>query len=373
MKKYLFIRLLAVLSCFVAGGIVTGGALAGAKIYISQGLNVPVAIVTEQEGQNTGEVDQKIIIAMAGDVLLASGVGAGILRNGPDYPWQDTARVLKYADIAIANLECAVSSRGEPMPDKEYTFRATPDALKGAVNAGVDVFTLANNHVLDYGMTAFLDTMQHLEERGISYSGAGKNEDEAYSPVIINKNEKNIAVFAFSRVIPRTDWIAGKNKPGLASGYNYKLMLEKIKMAEEMADIIIVSIHWGQELDEFPNGEEINLARRIIDAGADVVIGHHPHVLQGVEFYRDKLIAYSLGNFIFTSSSHKSRQGAILQVTFEDSGEFSARVIPTYISDGTTAILRGVDRKMVLGRMNNLSSQLGTVVTETGALEVKTN
>jgi poly-gamma-glutamate synthesis protein (capsule biosynthesis protein) len=310
-----------------------------------------------------------MVVSLVGDVLLASGVGAAIAANGADYPWRETGRLLRYSDLTIANLECSVSERGDPIPDKEYTFRAAPGSVQGAVNAGVDIFTLANNHVLDYGVDAFLDTMEILRQNNLRYVGAGAGEDEALRPVLLERGGFKIAVLGFTRVVPRTDWIAGKNRPGLASGYNEKLVLENVRWAAGQSDIIIVCVHWGQELVDYPGRAEINLAHRLVDAGADVVVGCHPHVLQGVEIYRDKLIAYSLGNFIFTSSSARAaREGAILQVVFNSGGESTAKIIPTYITSGTTIILRGSDRKRVLSRLSGLSAGFGTTVRENGSI-----
>ncbi|MHB8157922.1 MAG: CapA family protein [Desulfocucumaceae bacterium] len=368
MNKFLFLRLLAILTCFVLGGIMAGGAVASAKINRNQLAEAYVLGIAEDHFHEGG-VSDRAVVSVVGDVLLASGVGSAIASLGANYPWQDVSRVLSYADITIANLECSVSDRGVPVPDKQYTFRASPGTLEGAANAGVDVFTLANNHVLDYGQEAFIDTMNNLRKNNIDFAGGGTNEDSAYSPVIIEKKNKKFAVFSFSKVIPSTDWIAAGGKPGIASGFNERLMFKKIREFDGKVDETIVCLHWGEETDEFPNKEEINLAHRLVDAGADVVIGHHSHVLQGVEVYKGKLIAYSLGNFIFTSSSQRARQGAILQISYDSEGSYSARIIPTYITGGSAAILRGSDREGVLGRLNGLSQELGTAVSAEGIIK----
>lgn len=372
MKRFLFIRLVAVLTCFVAGGLMAGVAVAGAKMNMAKGSVILADSSDDDAGGELvvrqGETGPEVVVNMVGDVLLASGVDTAIAANGPDYPWQDTGRLLRQADLTIANLECSISNRGEPVPEKEYTFRARPDAIKGAVNAGVDIFALANNHTMDYGVDALMDTMRIIRENNIFYVGAGASEGEAVRPVILERKGFKIAVLSFSRVVPWTDWIAGRKKPGLASGYNTKLMLDSLRSAAEKSDITIIYMHWGQELDDYPNQEEINLAHRLVDAGADVVIGCHPHVLQGMEIYKGKLIAYSLGNFIFTSSSTRAREGAILQVAFNSGGENAARIIPTYISGGSTSILRGSDRKRVLSRLEGLSAGFGANIQENGSL-----
>ncbi|KJS68869.1 MAG: hypothetical protein JL50_03375 [Peptococcaceae bacterium BICA1-7] len=328
-------------------------------------------IAVAGEVQLSPEVEPQVVITLVGDVLLADRVGDAIAAYGADYPWRDTARLLGHADVTIANLECTVSERGEPIPEKQYTFRAAPESIRGAVNAGVDILTLANNHVMDYGPAAFLDTLRVIKEKKLLYAGAGLNEEEAYGPVLLERNGFKIAVLAFSKVVPRTDWIAGKSRPGVASGHNSKLMLESVRQAAERADITIVSMHWGQETADYPRQEEINLAHRLVDAGADVVVGHHPHVMQGLELYNNKLIAYSLGNFIFTSSSQKAREGSIMQIVFDSGGGFTARIIPTYINSAATTVLRGEERKRVLSRVKGLSAGFGTSVQENGVISLK--
>jgi poly-gamma-glutamate synthesis protein (capsule biosynthesis protein) len=380
MGRFLFFKLLAVLVFFVSGGILAGTALADINInfnivregyseQINKQVNEEVEPVTREQSDSAGE---KVVISMVGDVLLASGVGQAMAVHGPDYPWRGTSEVLRESDITIANLECAVSTGGSPEPDKQFTFRALPDALAGAADAGVDVLTLANNHILDFGREAMLDTINNIKGIDIYYTGAGINEDEAFKPVFLQKKGKNVAVLAFTRVFPRSGWIAGKNTPGVASGFNYRLMMDRIEAAESQADETIVLIHWGNEADDFPGPDEINLAHALVDAGADIVAGHHPHVLQGIEVYKGKIIAYSLGNFIFTtSSSRKAREGVILQVAVGSTGSYKAGVIPTGITGGATRILRGGERKSVLDRINQLSGPFGTSVDTNGVVRIQ--
>ncbi|MFZ5634306.1 MAG: CapA family protein [Bacillota bacterium] len=374
MKKFLFIKLLAVMTCFVSGGLLTGLAMADMDMKIFK-TEETYAQEINKDGITTnqglpGEKQERIIISLVGDVLLAAGVGEAVAAYGPDYPWRDVAGVLRESDLAVANLECSISNRGDPEKDKQFTFRASPRVLKGIVNAGVDVLTLANNHVLDFGQAAMLDTINFIRENKIAFTGAGLNESEAATPVMLHKNGKKVAVLAFSRVIPRSAWIAGKNNPGLASGHNYRLMMDRVKAVEKDADITIVSIHWGNETDDFPDRKEVDLARMLVDAGADIVVGHHPHVLQGIEIYKGKVIAYSLGNFIFTISSiQKAREGAILQVTAGSDGSYKARILPTYVDNGTTRILRGNERKRVLDRIKYLSGPFKTTVDAKGDIQ----
>ncbi|MCL6476913.1 MAG: CapA family protein [Peptococcaceae bacterium] len=373
MKRFLFIKLLAVMTCFVSGGLLAGLVMVDWDIRIFRTEETYAQEVNESEIINLdlpGQTQRRVIFSLVGDVMLASGVGEAVAAYGPGYPWRDVAGVLRESDIVVANLECSISNRGEPEKDKQFTFRADPGVLKGAVNAGVDVFTLANNHVLDFGPAAMLDTIRYIRESKIAFTGAGLNESEAIAPAMLHVNGKKVAVLAFSRIIPRSHWIAAKNNPGLASGHNYKLMMDSVKAAEGYADITIVSLHWGKETAEYPDRKEIDLARRLVDAGADIVMGHHPHVLQGLEIYKGKVIAYSLGNFIFTVSSiQKAREGAILQVIAGSDGTYKARVLPTFVDNGTTRLLWGDDRKRVLDRINALSAPFKTTVNAKGDIQ----
>jgi len=358
---------MALLTCLVSFSIMLGTVAAGP---FRQPEDLAVSAEEEFSAGFAAADGQKLVLALMGDVLLAEGVGQAIASHGPEYPWQDAADQIRGADLAIANLECPVSAGGQPEPGKEYTFRADPGALAGAVKAGLDVFTLANNHVLDYGREALLDTVRHLEEKGLSHAGAGAGEAGAVKPALLNVKDKKVAVLAFSRIIPRSDWIATPEQHGVASGHHYQLMLESVREAAAGSDLTVVSLHWGNEYDDFPGPGEVKLAHELVDAGADVVVGHHPHVLQGIEIYKGRIIAYSLGNFIFTTSPHlKGREGAILQVT-AGGEEYQARVIPTGIDRGAVKVLRGKERKGVLDRLSQLCQTFKTSVDERGVLHI---
>lgn len=318
----------------------------------------------------TGPAPGVVTLSLVGDVLLADRVETQISHKGVDYPWEKVAPLLVQADIAAANLECAVSTRGQPEQGKQYTFRASPKVLEGAKRAGVDVFTLANNHVLDFGAPALEDTLANLRKEGFGFAGAGQNSRDAFSPVILERNGLKVGFLAFSRVFPSGYWVAGPKNWGIASGHDYRGMLDAVKDLDRQVDLVVVSIHWGKELAEYPGKEQSKLGRMLVDAGADVVAGHHPHVIQGIEFYKNKPIAYSLGNFIFTSASWKSREGIILLVQADKQAITSVRAVPTFINQAQPVILQGEQKKKVLQRLAFLSSGFNTLVSEDGALRV---
>lgn len=242
-----------------------------------------------------------IEIAATGDVNLGARVGELIRIHGPAYPWEHVADHLRKADLALVNLECAISTRGRPLA-KEFTFRGHPSSLPAMVEAGVDVANLGNNHAADFGREALIDTVRHLGEAGVEPVGAGPDAAAAYRHVVLERRGLRVAFLGATRVLPY-HFGAGPDLPGVASAYDEVRFLDAVRAADADADVVVVSIHWGVELATRPNAIQVRVGRALVDAGADVVIGHHPHVLQPVVRYRGGVIAYSLGNFVFSSGS----------------------------------------------------------------------
>ncbi|MCG8401632.1 MAG: CapA family protein [Firmicutes bacterium] len=315
--------------------------------------------------------DRGISINLVGDIMLASRVGTAVEKHGPQYPWSAISDILSAADVTIGNLECAVGSgHYRPDPDKQFAFLANPEALKGARDAGVNVLTLANNHVLDFGPEALLDTIFHLENNGIKYTGAGANIDGALTPVIMERNGVTVGVLAFSYVIPRGWWVAGHNRPGTTSGHDYEQVYESVRDLSQKTNITVVSLHWGRELADRPSKQQQKLARRLVDLGADIILGHHPHVLQGLEQYKNSLIIYSAGNFIFTLSGDvRGRQSMILQVDAAPGGLTGVRIHPAWLEFGHTIPANETQTASIIRRLQKLSAELGTTVNDRGEIE----
>lgn len=260
---------------------------------------------SEESNPPPEEAQQSVRLLFAGDILLSNHVtGAydkaggiqGILGEG-------FRSEISQADIFMANQEFPFSDRGTAAADKQFTFRLPPARVSMMQEIGVDIVSLANNHSLDYGTDALVDTCQTLDQAGIMYTGAGPNMDRAKELQTIAVNGKTIGFLAASRVYPDTSWVANSKKPGMVSGYDEPtVLLNAIEEARASCDYLVVYVHWGIEKDEKPQSYQTRLGQRIIDAGADLVIGSHPHVLQGVEYYKGKPICYSLGNFLFGSS-----------------------------------------------------------------------
>uniref|UniRef100_A0A7C4CCX2 CapA family protein n=1 Tax=candidate division WOR-3 bacterium TaxID=2052148 RepID=A0A7C4CCX2_UNCW3 len=233
------------------------------------------------------------VVSWVGDILLASSVGRAAVARGVDWLFDEVRETLADDDLTLGNLECAAAISGRPA-EKEYTFRADPELLPGLSRGGIEAISLANNHALDYGRDALMETIERLQQAGILYGGAGSCFDSALAPIIVGLRQETLAVICASRVAP-AGWAATARRPGIAAVWNPADLLNAIVKAKERAGIVAVFLHWGIEKKDRPEEAQRRLARRCIDAGATLVIGTHPHVIQGLELYNRGLIAYSLG------------------------------------------------------------------------------
>ncbi|MCX7747780.1 MAG: CapA family protein [Clostridia bacterium] len=325
------------------------------------GDNSRVETTAAPADENRAQKDT-VTLSFMGDVLLDGHVATLVNQKGADFILSDVKPVLDESDISMVNLECPVSEKGAKARDKQYTFRAKPESLNVLTSGGIDIITLANNHILDFGREALLDTIQYLGEKGIHSVGAGENTDEASKPFYIEKNGLKVAFIASSRVIPNTTWAASKNSPGVATTYNPERLLKEIESAKSQADIVVVYIHWGEELKEQPAKYQKNLAKAYIDRGADIVLGSHPHVLQGLEYYKGKVIAYSLGNFIFTNYK---KDTMILKIESDKEGIQKVQVIPSRIESFRPVLLK--DKNQVIQSIRKIESlSFNVKIDETG-------
>lgn len=252
-------------------------------------------------------------LAAVGDVTFGEGVGVQIAARGPRYPWLSVASVLRRADVAVANLETVVSTRGTPVPNKEFRFRGPPQALRATARfAGVDVVSVANNHSLDYGRTAFLDTLRNAHRFGLETIGGGRNVDRARRPVLVRLGGIRIALLGFSDVRP-LGFDAGPGTPGATPAFS-NLIAHDVRRAKATNDVVVVYFHWGMERKATPTSRQRSFARTAFDAGATVVLGAHPHVLQPRERKGRRFVAWSLGNFVFTGTSTITRRTGILKL-----------------------------------------------------------
>jgi poly-gamma-glutamate synthesis protein (capsule biosynthesis protein) len=321
------------------------------------------------------EMNREVDICFMGDVMMDSYIGQYIKDQGVDYPWTDVSSITNEADLSIINLETSVSTRGKTKKPKGYGFRSAPYTVQGLVNSGIDVVSIANNHILDFGTEAFFDTMDTLKQYGIEYVGGGKNQKEAEKPIFIEKNGIKIGFVAYTSIVPYAEWRAGENNPGIASlkPQDFNQALDNIKKANEQCDLLMVVVHWGKEYAKTPQKWQTELAHQMIDYGADAIIGHHPHILQGIEFYKEKPILYSIGNFIFLKNDDSCGKTGIFKLTFDQRGFKEGMVYPVNIQYCKANLLthEGEKGTEVIHILRTLSESLGTDIAKDGQIQRK--
>ncbi|BCB25458.1 hypothetical protein SKTS_03440 [Sulfurimicrobium lacus] len=259
-------------------------------------------------------------LIFVGDIMLDDGPGK-VIQSGRD-PLVHFAATLAEADFTVGNLECPVATVGQPLESKIFSFRAHPRVLpilKGRFNA----LAVANNHSGDYGKDAFLETLTLLEKNGLPYFGGGRDLAAAHAPLWIERKGLRIALLNYNEFKPRS-FEAGPDWAGIAWSEDSQVVADIRAARAADADLVIPFMHWGWERELQPSERQRQLARTMIDAGADVVIGGHPHVTQGAEYYRGKLIVYSLGNFVFDGFDPpeipETREGWLLRLSMDRKG-----------------------------------------------------
>ncbi len=270
------------------------------------------APTNDEVSTTTTESTRTWTLLAGGDVLMERSE-----RLGLD-PFASITPPLGSADLSVVNVEMAISDRGAPR-DKTYVFRAPPPAAARIAAGGVRVGSLANNHAMDYGPDALADTIDLLEGAGVATVGAGRDIDEAYRyRVLTTRGGVSVAFVGASLIVP-SGFAAGPTTPGIASAHSADLarVLDAVRAAAVAADAVVVAVHWGIERNPCTNEAQRSLARQLLDAGADAIIGHHPHVLQPVVFTGDKLVAFSLGNFIWEPRQNMTGETGVLQVDFD--------------------------------------------------------
>lgn len=320
-----------------------------------------------QTGAGSASPDQApVVIYAAGDVAIVGNAELE-LRGRYDEAFARLLPLLADRDVAICNLEAPLTRRGEAVAGKTFTFRAPPESLAAIVAAGFNVFGLANNHLLDYGPLGLQDTLAHLQAAGVYSAGAGADLAHARRPAMVPIPAKTsaVAVLAYSMTFPE-EFFATAEKAGTAPG-NLEYVEQDVQAARKEAPIVVVSAHWSAELSRFPKDYQRESAARAIDQGARLVLGHHPHVLQGVEFYRGGVIFYSLGNFVFGSYSASAKTGILARVEFSPGGELlRAEAIPLWVFNPEVNFrprpLSGPEGELVAQELRELSAGFGTQV-----------
>jgi len=302
----------------------------------------------------------EITLAFAGDISFAEGYANisslrqrenGIFDCFDEFVFKE----MRDADIFMLNNEFPYTDRGTPTEGKTYTFRAKPESVKYLYDMGVDIVSIANNHVYDYGEVSLLDTLTTLEEAAMPYVGAGRNIEEAVKPVYFVANDYKIAYVSATQIeqgdYPDTKG-AGENSAGVFRCWNGELLYDVVREAKENADFVIAYIHWGQELSETLHWAQPDQAAKLVEAGADLIIGDHPHCLQEIAYIGDVPVVYSMGNFWFNS---RTQDTGVFKVVLDESGIKSLQFVPMIQSGSKTSIASDGDRGRILDYIQSLS------------------
>ncbi len=292
----------------------------------------PISMMEESRLTGSSARSDTLTIGTVGDIMLGSWLIDIIGTQGPAYHYSDVLPILQRADLLFGNLEAPflADTTGAERVDKTYTFFVPPAGAAVLTAGGFNLVTLANNHILDYGVAGLIGTWAALDSIGIRHVGTGRTRNEAHTHMTVEKDGKRVAFLAYNHTFPDQFWATGQ-RAGTAHASDEGLARE-VRRADSEADIVIVAFHWSGELLETPRKYQQILARIAIDNGADLVVGHHPHTLQPLEWYKEKLIAYSLGNFIFGSYSPVAG-GAALIVKFLDDSPVAAELYPLDVNN----------------------------------------
>lgn len=309
------------------------------------------------------EPAQPIRITLVGDIMLGGSAAEFMRRHGYDYAFDEVRAELARGDVVFGNLEGPLTDGGEPHPDKRYLFRTPPARVAPALaRAGFDVVSLANNHTLDYGPAGLFDTLDSLHDAGIHAVGAGMDAARARRPAVIEVNGHRVGFLAYSNTFPEAFW-AEAHRPGTAFGHAAHVRAD-VAALRERVDTVVVSFHWGREGTVELRDYQPLLAHAAIDAGADIVAGHHPHVLQGIERYGDGIVFYSLGNFTFGSYSEIARTSAIAHVSVNADGAQEIELVPIDVYNPAVLFrpvpLRGAAAEAAARELGRLAEPLGT-------------
>ena len=309
---------------------------------------------------------EEFTMFFTGDVMIQRVTGlyddGGINRIISEYLEEEMVA----ADMTMINNEFPFSTRGSQHPDKQFTFRVNPDYVQMLLDMGVDVASLANNHALDYGVDALSDSFTTLDSANIAYVGAGETKERAEEAIFVEVGGRKIGILSASRVIPVVEWNIENRQPGLLCTYDSTRLEERIREIESQCDYTVVFVHWGIERKAYPEEYQHNLAKAYIDAGADLVVGNHSHVPQGIEYYKGVPIVYCMGNYIFNDDMPDTYA---TKVTVDTEGNTSLQVIPVDTSNYLTSELEGEEAQAFYDYLEGISfdvsiDEFGVVTNE---------
>jgi gamma-polyglutamate biosynthesis protein CapA len=321
-------------------------------------------------GARTEKSAPVIELVAVGDILLDRGVARRIERNGTHVVFAGVRETIARADLAFGNLECPLAGKCS-RPTKGITFRADPRYAESLTDAGFDILSLANNHTLDCGRAGLFETMLNLKGRGVRWCGAGRTDAEAQAPVVLTVKGIRVAFVGFTAITPESTPATSEDYQATVAVASRDRLRNAVAAARMEADIVVASLHWGAEYASRPVGEQVELAHAAAEAGADLVLGHHTHTLQGLELIarqggsekRYSLIAYSLGNFVFDSPralGKRVTESAILRCRFRKEGLLAAELIPVVLENYLPRTTFPNEAQSILARLAALSSERKT-------------
>ncbi|CAD5923533.1 CapA family protein [Planktothrix agardhii] len=327
-----------------------------------------VPVVQQEQVKNPQ--DPTVTLVFGGDVTLSDHF-EDVIGTNYSLPF---AQLPEYqdADVAMVNLENPLTRSTLRRPNKQFNFKADPESVKVLTEGGIDIVNLANNHTMDYEEPGLVETMATLDQAGIKTVGAGRDIKEARRPTIIEVKGQRIAYLGYydADFHAATESLAGTNPR-----YDERVAAD-IKAIRDQVDWVVVNYHWGVELAEYPGDWQIDLARFTIDQGADVVIGHHPHTLQGAEIYKGRPIVYSLGNFIFGGNSRADYETAVLRVALNANHQMKVEFLPVEVTQYQAKVIstkKGEDIIKRVGRLSQIFDQpmQSSVVLDTHQRQIK--
>jgi poly-gamma-glutamate capsule biosynthesis protein CapA/YwtB (metallophosphatase superfamily) len=312
--------------------------------------------------------DGRFSVFAAGDIYLGWHISDLMKKHGTAYPFSRLTDEIGRHDIAIANLESVISSRGKPSWIKNFMFRISPEEGSALRESGIDVVSVANNHTMDFGREAFVDTLRSLEDMKIAYAGGGRKASAAMQPAIFEKGGTRIAFLAYS-AWPSPLTAAAQDKAGIAH-LEIEKVIEDIKKMKGQGALVLVSVHWGTQHTEKLEAGQVPMAHAMIDAGADAVLGHHSHCPQPVEIYKGKPVFYSLGNFVFGRWNRDMKHNISAVLKFEGKALESVEILPVHGLSNINAyspwFLSGKEASAVIGHVEEISKVFGTRITPLG-------
>jgi len=313
--------------------------------------------------------EPEISIIAVGDIMLGRGVGYRLQKAGGfEKAFEKVSHILSRGDITFGNLETPLTDSNHGLDkERKIVLKAKPESVVALTQAGFDILSLSNNHIMDYYEKGLFDTMAILEENGIRHVGGGRNMEEARKPVIIEKNGLKVGFLAYTDMAelvfagkPYLSFAAGEDKSGVVPR-KYETILEDVEKFRSEVDLVAVSLHWGIEESFKILPEQVEFAHNLIDNGVDIILGHHPHQFQGIEVYKGKPIIYSMGNFLFDQNDPENMESFIIELKYRGTEltEFSA--IPVRILEKSyVEVQTGEKASNILNRQIELCQKLGT-------------